>query len=1051
MKAIFLFAAGVALQAASAPVITLVANAEGENPVIAPNTWVEIKGSNLAKATYTRQSSDIVNGQMPTALQGVSVTVNGKNAYVYYVSSIQIDILTPPDSLPSSAPVVVNNNGSLSAAFNVAAQALSPSFFNLNGGPYVIAQDAINFNLLGPASFSVAGYPFTPAKPNEIVTLWANGFGPTNTPIVSGSASQSGTLATLPAVTIAGMSAQVSYAGLAYPGEFQINVTIPAGAPSGDDPIVVTYGGVEAAPAGFITVQASAALPSTVTYYVAPNGNDLWSGTLAAPNAQSTDGPLATFDRARSLVQSINKAGLTQINVQFRGGRYYLRATEMFTVADSGSPALQIVYRNYPGEAPVLSGGMPVSNWTNSSGNTWKTTLPASTQFFENLFYNGIRRLRPRLGASAGSDLGVFYRIAGTVYLQSSASNCTVMVQGSGYECFDRFYYNPSDPISGSWKNLAPATGNLCLQTAGNQALAGDVEVLDFEQFSTSKLRISCIDTKNHIVYLTGPTTINANTPTQSGFIAGNRYMVDNVEDALTQPGQWFLDRSATPWTLTYLANPGENPNKDTVIVPQLPQLLVANGLQYVTFQGLSFEHDDYTIPAAGHKSSELEADIAGAVSFQNVQHVTLDSVTVTQIAGTGIEFISCIDQTSPGYCAAQNANAVTANNTIQNSAIYDVGVLGVRIGDPYTGSDNDSNEPQFSTVQNNVVEGYGRTIPASFGIGQGLGHDNLFTHNDVYDGYHCAISISEQAPDMVKATGNGNANNTISFNHVYNLLQGIMNDGGSIRIEAGNEVYTAPGNKIFNNKIHDVTDASIQDSNGYGGDGVYLDNQSGLIDVENNLVYRVSGNAIEMPQGPSLPNEANTIKNNILAYARGSMVQINFPYPYGVPAIVPQNAVIENNLMYFDRNFSSSPSFMVQGGCLYAGGVAYPQFQQWTSNMYWRTDSAFASDPKAFAVQPDPGSGGNAPCTGNTNKWTFYSFAQWQSQAGEDAHSLVQNPGFANPAYPNDNYSLPNGSPGIGFVVFDPTQAGRSNPVIMPPAVEAGFPVMNYNPATDY
>lgn len=789
------------LHAQRAPIITLVANAEGENPVIAPNTWIEIKGTNLAKATYTRQNSDIVNGQLPTALQGVSVTVNGENAYVYYISSIQIDILTPPDALPATAAVVVNNNGSLSNAFNVAAQALSPSFFVLNGGPYVIAQDAINFNLLGPSSFSAPGYPFTPAKPKEIVTLWANGFGPTNAPIVGGSQTQSGTLATLPVATIGGLTAKVSYAGLAYPGEFQINVTIPANAPSGDDAIVVTYGGVEAAPIGFITVEGSAALPAAVTYYVAPNGNDLWSGTLAAPNSQGTDGPFATFDQARSFVQSIDKAGLTQINVQFRGGTYYLPATEMFAEADSGSPALQIVYQNYPGETPVFSGGMRVANWTNSGGNTWKATLPASAQFFENLFYNGSRRLRPRLGSNGvgsnpGPTVGAFFRIAGTVYLPNSATNCTVLVQGSGYECFDRFYYSPTDPISGAWKNLAPTANNPCNQTAGNQAIAGDIEVLDFEQFSTSKLRISCIDTTNHIVYLTGPTGINQATPSQDGFIAGNRYLVDNVEDDFTQPGQWFLDRSSAPWTLSYMANAGENPNRDTVIVPQLAQLLVASELQYVTFQGLTFEHDNYTLPAQGHKSSELEADIPGAVSFQNAQHITADSVTVTQIAGTGLEFISCIDKTSPNYCAANDANAVTSNNLVQNSAIYDIGVVAVRIGDPYAQSDNDANEPQFTTVQNNVVEGYGRTIPASFGIGQGVGHDNLYTHNDVYDGYHCAISISQSAPDLIKPAGNGSANNTISFNHVYNLLQGIMNDGGSIRIEAGNEPYTAPGTR---------------------------------------------------------------------------------------------------------------------------------------------------------------------------------------------------------------------------------------------------------------
>jgi hypothetical protein len=63
----------------------------------------------------------------------------------------------------------------------------------------------------------------------------------------------------------------------------------------------------------------------------------------------------------------------------------------------------------------------------------------------------------------------------------------------------------------------------------------------------------------------------------------------------------------------------------------------------------------------------------------------------------------------------------------------------------------------------------------------------------------------------------------------------------------------------------------------------------------------------------------------------------------------------------------------------------------------------------------------------------------------------VVQNPGFANPAYPADDYSLPKGSPGVGFVVFDPGQAGRSNPIIHPPAIPATFPTRLFNPATDY
>src|ERR1022692_3233149 len=187
--------------AQSPPTISLVANAEGENATIAPNTWVEVKGLRLAKAGASRtwESSDFVNNQMPTSLDGVSVTVNGKSAYVYYISPAQVNILTPPGAIEGAVVVQVTNNGVSSQGFPVQAQPLSPSFFVFNGGPYVVAQHE-GGALLGPVSL----YPgsTTPAKPGETVVLYANGFGPTSVPLVSGSSTQSGTLSGLPVVTI---------------------------------------------------------------------------------------------------------------------------------------------------------------------------------------------------------------------------------------------------------------------------------------------------------------------------------------------------------------------------------------------------------------------------------------------------------------------------------------------------------------------------------------------------------------------------------------------------------------------------------------------------------------------------------------------------------------------------------------------------------------------------------------------------------------------------------------------------------------------------------
>ena len=237
-----------------APVINLVANAEGESPTIAPNTWVEIKGLNLGPAGDSRiwQGSDFANNRMPTQLDGISATVNGKSAYVYYISPTQVNILTPPDPMSGPVQVMVTNNGSASASFTAQAQPISPSFFVFNGGPYVAAVHA-NGSLIGPSTL----YPgsTTPAKPGETILLYANGFGATSTPVVSGLVAQSGTLSQPPVVKIGGITAAVTFAGLVSAGEFQFNVVVPSNTPDGDQPITATSNGATTQSGTLLTVQ----------------------------------------------------------------------------------------------------------------------------------------------------------------------------------------------------------------------------------------------------------------------------------------------------------------------------------------------------------------------------------------------------------------------------------------------------------------------------------------------------------------------------------------------------------------------------------------------------------------------------------------------------------------------------------------------------------------------------------------------------------------------------------------------------------------------------
>jgi uncharacterized protein (TIGR03437 family) len=243
------------------PAITKVANAEGESPTIAPNTWVEVKGSNLAPAGvsspacapgYCWQSSDFVNNQLPTTLQGVSVTLNGENAFVYYISPGQINILTPPDLKPGPVTVQVTNNTLVSGSFSVQAQTYSESFFVFNGGPYIVATH-LNNTLVGPTTL----YPglSTPAAPGETIVIYANGFGATTVPVVSGAETQSGKLPSLPTIQIGTGTANVGFAGLISPGLYQFNVTVPSSAQPGDNTIQATYMGQTTLAGTKITIQ----------------------------------------------------------------------------------------------------------------------------------------------------------------------------------------------------------------------------------------------------------------------------------------------------------------------------------------------------------------------------------------------------------------------------------------------------------------------------------------------------------------------------------------------------------------------------------------------------------------------------------------------------------------------------------------------------------------------------------------------------------------------------------------------------------------------------
>jgi uncharacterized protein (TIGR03437 family) len=225
----------------------------------AQNAWIEIRGKNLVPGNTPSSgvtwstAPEFTSGRMPTQLGGfpVTVTVNNKPAFIYFLCSAatsstctsdQINVLTPLDSTVGPVPVVVTNGGNSSTPFIMDMRGAAPSFPLVGTSEYVVATHADN-SLVGPASLSSPGYPFTPAEPGETIVLYGFGFGLPATALVNGSSQQSGTLPALPSVQIAGTAAIVTFAGVISPGLYQLNVVVPDSAANGDNLVTCSYNG----------------------------------------------------------------------------------------------------------------------------------------------------------------------------------------------------------------------------------------------------------------------------------------------------------------------------------------------------------------------------------------------------------------------------------------------------------------------------------------------------------------------------------------------------------------------------------------------------------------------------------------------------------------------------------------------------------------------------------------------------------------------------------------------------------------------------------------
>jgi uncharacterized protein (TIGR03437 family) len=217
-------------------VITGITNAASFSPGFASATWVAIFGTNLSQSTYLWQPVDIVNGQLPKALHGVSVTINGVPAYVEYISATQINVLAPDDATTGSVQVVVTTAGQGSNSFSAQKQNFSPAFFASGNPAYAAAQHG-DYSLVDAAH---------PAQPGETILIYGTGFGPTNPPVPTDQlVTTAEPLANSVQFSIGDVNVTPTFAGLVEAGLYQFNVVIPTGLANGDAALTAAISGAQ--------------------------------------------------------------------------------------------------------------------------------------------------------------------------------------------------------------------------------------------------------------------------------------------------------------------------------------------------------------------------------------------------------------------------------------------------------------------------------------------------------------------------------------------------------------------------------------------------------------------------------------------------------------------------------------------------------------------------------------------------------------------------------------------------------------------------------------
>ena len=741
-------------------------------------------------------------------------------------------------------------------------------------------------------------------------------------------------------------------------------------------------------------------------FYVATNGDDTWSGLLDAANADGTDGPFLTLARARDAVRQLKVAqggGLIQaVEVLVRGGTYHMDEPLRISGGDSGTAQFPVTYAAYPGETPIVSGGRPITGWQPYKGEVLCAKLPDTRKglwSFRQLFYKGKRMIRARYPKYDPAD--PLY--GGWAFVDHTVSEDPDHDGESKVEYPVAFRYE-ADIFPNKWAKPQQA----------------EVFIISGRGWISDIIPLKEVDYENHVMHVTRPVGPARNTLGMATHIeGGNRFYVENNIEDLTEPGEWCLD---TDTGTLYFWPPDGDIESAEVAAPATGRLIQMIGsrstpVSHVTFHGFTLTQTQaqYPTPESYYKTPNA----GQTVYMQDTEDCGIEDNFFDAVGGDAVRL--------------QNNNA---RNRIVGNHIADIGAYGIFVGsfqrgfcrhDPVSGDVPTPSLWYTQTEDRDTVIG---AWPRSGG--------HLISNNHIHDiGYfekhaNGIAFFGVSAPDVVVSHNlihhgprfgiglmSGFGRVIIEYNDLHHLSMETCDTGG-ITV---NRWYTyakdpdlCRGNIIRFNCVHDVVGCGAYEKKMESGGGkaaggriwtpyyswaVYFDN--GPIDV---LVY---GNitARNTIGGIMVSHYAQnvTIENNIFIDSDKSQVYLLL---HGDTT----NVRFKNNIFSYS-NPDADYMRVNMGPQIDAAKVLVEH----DYNLY----SPPPGKPPTFSGLP----GEATVRTGTETKDQIdTSMDAWKAM-GFDAHSVVADPKFVDPA--NDNYDLQPDSPALklGFKPIDASRIG--------------------------